>query len=344
MRIFAAAILALVLSPALFAGEASAFDTSYHESLTEDALDASGIPRGSLAEKLVQVSSWYADLFSLDPRSLALEVHFDNLGSPREVVERWERIGQVVDEKLDALLRKKDPRATLLLLGLVLHGVQDFYAHANWADVDWSREGFREDAIYEDIPRRVLLSVKDAKGRELHTGFWSLTGSAPPGQERHEELNKDHAKRPHHDEAYRMAARASRRWVERFREKLEGDPVLSFSALARQEDSRLEHLARTALQGAENVSRAVGTWDDSPPEKGATMEALRDLLPTLDDLTKTWHGLLHAYAIGLVGEKKDRATLEDALGNLEKLLAKVLEAATHVLGAGSGELGKSAAR
>lgn len=229
---------------------------------------------------------------------------------------------------------------------MVLHGVQDFYAHSNWADVDWKGKGFREDAIYEEVPRRLAVLVRDERGRTLHTGFWSLTGRSPEGLDRHEELNKDHAKRPHHKEAYAMAARATARWVERFKKRLAGSPGASFEILAAFHDDSLEHLATEALRGAERLSKAVGSWDGSKPDKEPpTATELREVLLPTPRRAHEGMGSRHArYSTGLTGKKDEGRDLKSILGDLEKPIAKALEGATRIFGAGLGEIGKSVAR
>lgn len=338
-----AAALLVVALPLVSARRAFAFNTSYHERLIVDALKEAGLgDERSLAVKLVEVSSWYADLFAMDPHSVALDLHFDDLGSAEEVLERWGHVDSILDKRLDELLEKKDPIATLLFVGLVLHGVEDFYAHSNWADIDWKKLGYREDAIYDEVSADLLLRAKDPSGHELHTGFWSTSGRKSPDQQRHEDLNKDYEGRLHHAEAFRDAARATKRWVERIRKKLEGDPVLAFGELAKLDNERMTRIVDAALAGAEKLSKAAGAWDDSKPERDVpTTDEIKENLPRVDDLSKRWDELMRDYVLGLTARKQEEGTLELSVDGLEKAFAKIVSAAKKMLGAGFGEIGKA---
>jgi hypothetical protein len=275
---------ALALVTVVTANEAHAFNVRYHVELTEDALRSEGLEdRGAL--QIAQAANVNTDLASIDPFSVASLLHFDNMNDPERVARRWDRINEAFDRTLDALVARGDATELLVFMGIVLHGIQDFYSHSNWVEVDWEAQGLPADAIWEDVPREKVLKVRDRLKRRVFSGAYGTVftsdDSGHPAID-HEILNKDHARRPNHERAFALARRASRRWAARFRAHVD---LASLHASSRG--------ARRTLLLAEDVTKRVGCWDEKDPvstDQKIADDLKRDL-PVGDAFDLTWHAI-----------------------------------------------------
>ena len=221
MRAYAKAALAAALAGLV--APALAFDTGHHVDLTAAVLREHGF--GDPAIRAAQVSNWLTDYYAVSPtsreavRKALLKLHFDNLYDNRQVSDYW---GWLVHDGQSALTRaaqSEDPAAALTTLGLLLHAVQDFYAHSNWVETHPRADGapYRRDTWLSAGPpaNLELLSVTYAP----------YPAPPPPGAPEHggydSGLNKDSIVRPLWDEAYVFAYCAShetlalaRQWIE----------------------------------------------------------------------------------------------------------------------------------
>ncbi len=58
--------------------------------------------------------------------------HFDNLFTFAEIKERWKLINSWVVDMGKAFKKDKGIKKWFVLIGLILHAIQDFYCHSNW--------------------------------------------------------------------------------------------------------------------------------------------------------------------------------------------------------------------
>ncbi len=219
---FATALILL-----LGAGVASlAFDTGHHCDLTAAVMHEQGFD--DTPARIVQVANWLTDYYAISPTSREVvetglgKLHFDNLYSTDEVAGYWGWLMNNARTAIQDAAASEDHWATLTLVGLVLHAVQDFYAHSNWVETHPRSPG----AAYRS---ETWLAVGASSNTQLVTGSYPPYPYPPPaGSPEHggydSGLNKDSHIRPLWDEAYVFAYCASHElldvieeWVEQAR-------------------------------------------------------------------------------------------------------------------------------
>ncbi|MGE5124595.1 MAG: hypothetical protein ACM3H7_08755 [Acidobacteriaceae bacterium] len=210
---------ALIFALFGFPNSARAFRGGYHAELTQECLVREGFGRNSI--QMVQISNINSDIYSdipghdrsareSDPASrtrwfndiyiaAAQYLHFGYLTGYAEIQAEWNRLQANTYLAVYQAEHANDVEGFLAALGTSLHVVQDFYAHSNWADLDW--EG---DASWFDIPPEQIQA-----GPEVYTFNGGI-----PGRE-HDTMNKDYATRRNYEIAYREAYYASCQWIQR---------------------------------------------------------------------------------------------------------------------------------
>ena len=236
LSVLAAASLFLLVM--LFAPPAFAFDGGYHLDLTRDAMQGSSYGQGAIeaaqvanwyddgfesAKRIISedptaftiplewlgfgdinypgISSGWGDRFGpSNLRDLSdVYLHFDQLANYNEVKTAWNRLIQNTHRAVLQAQANNDPLGYLTVLGATLHTVQDFYAHANWAELTVSG-AWDGEATWFDVP----TAVRESENIYTH--------HAAPGFY-HDQMNKDQALRPYFATAYREAYYASDQWV-----------------------------------------------------------------------------------------------------------------------------------
>jgi hypothetical protein len=151
--------------------------------------------------------------------------HFDDLYPPTDVAHKWDAMLGATKSAAESLTLRHDVPGLLVLLGMSLHNVQDFYAHSNWVEgMDggtWGPPlGRGRLAKYGTHPTWLSMDRQDREGLAVYTklrmgavdtrthGEWDGDSTA---------LNKDWEQRPRHTDAYICAWFASRQWVRMFR-------------------------------------------------------------------------------------------------------------------------------
>ena len=210
-----------LLATALLLGlvpAAQAFDTGPHQDLTREVLSEIGFNQD--ANETVQLENWLTDYYTNQPVLKKLipsisesldRLHFDNLTSTGQVDHYWQRF--TVNSKIafqDAA-RRKDSFRILVLLGMSLHAVQDFYTHSNWVETHPAPPGFDYATV----------TWFDTKNRnDVRTGNYPAKNNPPSsldhGNYTHG-LNHDSQSRPEFHRAYTFAYAASRQWVNQVR-------------------------------------------------------------------------------------------------------------------------------
>ena len=208
-----AATVLLGLVPA-----AQAFDTGPHQDLTREVLSEIGFNQD--ANETVQLENWLTDYYTNQPvlkkvlpsisHSLD-QLHFDGLATTSRVDHYWQRF--TVNSKIafQEAARNKDSFRILVLLGMSLHAVQDFYTHSNWVETHPAPSGFDYatvtwfDTNKREGVRTGIYPNKDAPSREVAHGDYTFG------------MNHDSQSRPEYHRAYTFAYAASRQWVNQVR-------------------------------------------------------------------------------------------------------------------------------
>jgi len=246
----------LLLVLILIAPPLAAFDTGHHSDATRAALKkfnriTTQETFNEHAIAIVQVSNWLTDYYTNtligdDDRKKALEkLHFDNLTSTKEVNRYWnwlayntQRQVQRISRNADQHKRQNKPdlvnadvREFLVLLGMSLHAVQDFYSHSNWVEehprvaigqADGRYRPYNTDTWWSSKLNRnqnAPWTIDDAATGIIFTGFYanSITKNRPGELLDHGGydvgVNHDSYVRPRWEEAYVFAYAGSVEWA-----------------------------------------------------------------------------------------------------------------------------------
>lgn len=203
------------------------FSMGYHYDLIREVMRGVGFNKDAFS--LALVGNSYVDIFQEKAVEYVIDddfcrvskklvdfLHFDNLYN-EEVIERyWKQLIFNTYNAMKEKVNKNDKLGALLIIGISLHIVQDFYAHSNWVELNLSSYSKIKDATYFDVlkraPNDLIKAIEDVKKRggmyfnvNRLTTFWGKTN--------HDVLNKDHAGRPLFDSAYRTSYKASLEWL-----------------------------------------------------------------------------------------------------------------------------------
>lgn len=207
---------ALALGTALASGRpAGAFDTGHHLDLTQDAMQDQGFGTASIG--IAQVANWLTDYEDKAITSSIQEhtsrLHFNSLRTTREVSNYWARFVINTHRAIQEAARDNQPLRALVLLGISLHALQDFYSHSNWVEIHPS-DGhcLRTETWFSAPPGNA----------DLHTGTAGTESASPtsphPSHGGYRDgLNKDSYMKPSWPEAYTFAYVASREWINALR-------------------------------------------------------------------------------------------------------------------------------
>ncbi len=218
-------VIAYLLINTVLCGIALAFDTGSHFDLTQAVLSERGF--GDDAIKITQVENWLTDYYSSSPtipkskREELEKLHFDNLFTTGQVINYWSRLINNVKTETQNAAHNNDPLASLTVLGIALHAVQDFYTHSNWVET----HPRPADGPYRTDTYSQLVNSKTPIGLTLFTGKYPTDRTSGPGPDPipanvpiHGDyetgLNHDSLVRPRWDEAYVFAYVASHELVE----------------------------------------------------------------------------------------------------------------------------------
>jgi len=162
----------LIATLAAFPTTVSAFDTAPHFDITEDVLASEGFSPTAIHtvqaanflvdfyEFMGKIPQWPLDSYCQGYASSLLKIgdaqHFDDLYPPTDVAHKWDAMLDATKSTVADKMKKTDSFGLLVLLGMSLHNVQDFYAHSIW----------------RRAPPTALRSASDR---------WPSTATTPPG-------------------------------------------------------------------------------------------------------------------------------------------------------------------
>lgn len=205
------AFVVLGLSPV-----AQAFDTGPHSDLTREVMVEAGMNENAVGT--VQLENWLTDYYSNTPTAAKtvkknLEMlHFDNLTQTSTLSNYWDRFTINAKISIQQAAREGDSFKVLVLLGMSLHAVQDFYTHSNWVE---THPVVNNGADYNTI---TWFDTDQRNG--VRTGRYP---NAKPIDKNIDHgdydkgLNHDSQTRPNFDKAYVFAYAGSQQWVNQVR-------------------------------------------------------------------------------------------------------------------------------
>lgn len=287
--ILAALTVLLVATPAM------AFDTAPHFDITEDVLRQENFLPYSI--KTAQAANFMVDFYEFIAKVPAMDKqckadiesvlvygdaqHFDDLDSTAQVARKWDEMLANTKRYAEAKAQMNPPDilGLLVLLGMSLHNVQDFYAHSNWVEGPPTGPPLGKGALaaYGDHPTWLSMSRQDREALDVYThldrngqkrshGVWDSPATA---------LNKDWTGRPRHEDAYMCAWFATRQWVRLFRTFVKNERVWS----AMQEYGAFAKVAYDPARDwdyARKISMYGGHWNgNGGPTDTSKLSALQ---------------------------------------------------------------------
>ena len=245
------------------------FGTGSHYDLTRNVLTEHRF--GEVSIEIVQVENWLTDYYSYSPtndkkrRAVLDRLHFDNLFTDGQVRAYWATLLNNLRTSTERAARENDKMSMLVLLGLGLHAVQDFYSHSNWVELHPQdpRRGFRTETFWS-----MANSKSVSPPRSLHTGKYPDDLTEGPDSERVSKnaephgdhavgLNKDSPGRPGWDNAYVFAYAASHELVTAMAKWAEAERAGFWDSVR---EYSVDEKRRTELQRDILAARNMSMW------------------------------------------------------------------------------------
>ncbi len=189
------------------------FDTGHHWEITSQTLRELGFSDD--ARHTTCVSNWLLDYYSSSPtaskktRELLSKLHCDNL---RDGAAIEEYMAQFTRNARKAMQAQDDPREALLLMGAILHVVQDLYSHSTWAETHVS-PGVVTNYTLNMAGGAVPYEVVSGAYEEPDYVAGKLSDHHPEHGSYESGINKDSHQRPNWDQANYLAYCASYEFV-----------------------------------------------------------------------------------------------------------------------------------
>ena len=243
-----------------------AFDTGHHWELTSQVMREMGF--NDDARQTACVSNWMLDYYSSSPtgskqvREDLSKLHADNLYDSKMAGDYLATFSANARAALiEAASGPDSDREVLMLLGAVLHVVQDIYSHSNWPEHYTSANTLSNYTYYGSrgrLPHGFLTGLYDP-----HT---YLPKTAQPGHPEHGSyeggLHKDAHDRGQWPQAYFFAYCATREFVEAFRTWI---PAERWESLR---EIRFLPGAQWELDGDVRAAYGISLWIDVAGEHG----------------------------------------------------------------------------
>ena len=122
-------------NPLIYIDPDGKFKIPIHGRIIEMAFKQSGLSPGfwNLFKTDVKLGATYA----ADITGVAADFHFDNRQNYAEVKSTWESLSKKTNEKIHELgaFNRKFGGANAVTFGIMLHTIQDFYAHSNYVEL-----------------------------------------------------------------------------------------------------------------------------------------------------------------------------------------------------------------
>ncbi len=239
---------------------------SGHGSLFRTLLSSAGLV-DFLVKLVVEVEDWPDEVIAGTNHLHfdSAEPGFPDLGTTAGVDEEWQRLMKVTRGQLQ---QARDPLTVLSILGISLHGVQDFYAHSNWVETagqqgspdgpGWSTT-FGSYPTYFDVPK----AARDDMAKIVYSAVGDHRGHGDWNSNRNEDslaggMNKDWPGRALYQKAYLSAYFGTRQWIRAARGWLGNDALWR-----RAQQLAAPPKLQGDLNGSLGISEYAGHWQGS---------------------------------------------------------------------------------
>jgi hypothetical protein len=194
----------------LYIDPTGGFKVPVHKDITRSAFDRAFVNRGAGMSFMFKSDLVYG-VSRADYFGFALDFHFDNRQNYNEVVSTWKTLNKNIQETVKDIggYNNKLGGYDVTKLGVLLHNVQDFYAHSNYVElyIDYyksNNEGKMPTSvpIYDDgIKDNDFNTILKDK---LRTGDFNVKEfivdetikKKNMGSTSHQQMNKDEANTP----------------------------------------------------------------------------------------------------------------------------------------------------
>jgi hypothetical protein len=279
-----------------------AFSMGYHYDLIREAMRQEGFGKDAFSVALAANS--YTDIFQEEAVEWVIDddfcraskrlvdfLHFDSLKDQQQIDRYWR---QLIHNAYNAVTQKaqaNDRLGLLMIIGVTMHIVQDFYAHSNWVELDLPRHAGVKDATYFDVRPEVLGKATQATTVYGQRGLFTHGAIGIS----HDTLHKDHAGKPYFDWAYRCAYKASLQWLRLIRKWIVDDlrrPDLWNDLLRYQFTGNRNHLY-TLTNFDEGTIRWLCTYGGAwkTPRRWSRSDILADDMPNVPGIGATRQGV-----------------------------------------------------
>jgi hypothetical protein len=262
---FAALLAATILACST---PAVAFDTGAHSSLTVDALRQSGFSADAI--DTTQIANWLTDYYTSRPFVGAdqcdLEkLHFDDVFSTVDVAQYWATFTTNTKSLVTSAVHENDVEKFLVVLGMSLHVVQDFYAHSNW--VESRQQGIppfahRSGTWFSVAPRPATIFTGWYDNclhfpQGSHPAHGGYAGFPPQA------MNHDSYVRPNYTYAYVSAYAATHEWTENL---LAWARAINPAFVARVRGYQANPTERERLVRDREAALYISEWAEKPTD------------------------------------------------------------------------------
>lgn len=242
------------------------FDTGHHWEATSQALRELGFSDD--ARQTACVSNWMLDYYSSSPtgskqiRNELSKLHCDNFYDAKAGLHYLVQFDLNAKRELLQLVESDAPdREIMMLLGVVLHVVQDLYSHSNWPENFSSSKTVSNCTWYSNrgqLPRNFLTGL-------YHPPDY-IEGAPPHNHPMHgsyhDGIHKDSHERHYWAQAYFLAYCATYEFMSSFRDWIPED------RWARLTSMNLAPGARFELNGDMKAAYGISLWIDVGGEHG----------------------------------------------------------------------------
>lgn len=230
-----------IVSLTLRTPQVRAFDLGYHYQKIEDV--ATGFSHGAkkkliLGDMGIDIMSTWVDevskIASLPAAEFLDKMHFDNLFDFNAIQQQWNWLEDLFKKTIRDFLWNPpyDRDKALIMIGELLHAVEDFYSHSNWVEYWKSRNlGGLPIPTWEEAKNAASgpyadgwRNLNDSKApnydpTKLQTGAWpdDKPIDETKGQKHHKDMNHDNSDRPNFSDAFNLSERASSQMLDKIR-------------------------------------------------------------------------------------------------------------------------------